>query len=51
MDASKNTEQTIIRIREKYQYGTSLSLDDNTYNELIELAKKVISKTKVIIEG
>lgn len=51
LDASKNTEQTTIRIREKYQYGTNLSLDDNTYNELIELAKKVMSKTKVIIEG
>ena len=32
LDASKNTEQTTIRIREKYQYGTNLSLDDNTYN-------------------
>lgn len=51
LDASKNTEQATIRIREKYQYGTSLSLDDNTYNELIELTKKVMSKTKVIVEG
>lgn len=51
LDASKNTDKTTIRIREKYQYGTSLSLEDNTYNELIELAKKVMSKTKVIVEG
>ena len=51
LDTTKNTEQTTIKIREYYQYGTSLSLDDNTYGQLIELAKKVMSKTKIIIEG
>ena len=51
LDTSKNTEQTTIKIREQYQYGTSLSLNDNLYIELIELAKKVLSNTKVIIEG
>ena len=50
LDTSKNTERAIIRIREHYQYGTSLSLNEDTYNQLIELAKKVMSKTKVIIE-
>ena len=43
-------ENTSIEIREKYQYGTSLSIQDNLYDELFELAKKVISKTKEIIE-
>jgi len=50
LDSSKNPESAIIAIRELYQYGTRTSLDDNSYNELIEFAKKVISETKVIIE-
>ena len=43
-------KEGIKDIREKYQYGTSLSLKDNLYKELFELAQKVISKTKEIIE-
>jgi len=50
LDISKNVDSTTINIREKYQYGTNLSLEDNIYEELITLARKVISKTKVIIE-
>lgn len=43
-------EKTTTEIREKYQYGTELSIKDNIYKELLELAKGVISRTKVIIE-
>jgi len=43
-------KEGIKDIRERYQYGTSLSLKDNLYKELFELAQKVISKTKEIIE-
>jgi uncharacterized protein (UPF0332 family) len=50
LDASKNINTT-INIREQYQYGTKLSLDDDTYKDLVELAKKVLSNTKVIIEA
>jgi len=46
----KPEEKTSVKIREQYQYGTSLSIDNNLYKELFELAKKVISKTKEIIE-
>lgn len=46
----KSEERTTIEIREQYQYGTSLSLKDNLYKELFELAKEVILKTKEIIE-
>src|SRR3989344_2106422 len=44
-----NKEKTTTEIREQYQYGTSLSIKDDFYKELFELAKKVISKTKLII--
>jgi uncharacterized protein (UPF0332 family) len=50
LDVDKNTEDTSIEIRERYQYGTSMSLDDNIYNRNLKLAKEVISKTKLIIE-
>lgn len=50
--ASLNTEdkETIVNIRERYQYGTYFSIKDDIYTELFELAKETISKTKVIIE-
>lgn len=43
-------EKTSLEIREQYQYGTSLSIKDDVYKELFELAKKIISKTKEIVE-
>ncbi|MBL7147859.1 MAG: HEPN domain-containing protein [Nanoarchaeota archaeon] len=50
LDVEKSKEKTSIKIREQYQYGTDLSLEENLYKELFELAKKVILKTKEIIE-
>ncbi len=41
---------TSIEIREEYQYGTKLSINENLYKELLELAQKILSQTKVIIE-
>lgn len=51
LDVSKNESTATIEVREQYQYGTKLSLDDDIYGELIDLAKQVLSKTKVIIES
>ena len=47
---TKEEEQTTMAIREKYQYGTSLSLKEDIYKELFNLAQEVLSKTKLIIE-
>ncbi|MEK6937737.1 MAG: HEPN domain-containing protein [Nanoarchaeota archaeon] len=49
-DELQHQENTCLMIRELYQYGTSLSLSDNIYNEMFNLAKEVISKTKIIME-
>lgn len=43
-------KKTTLEIREQYQYGTELSIKDNLYIELIQLAKEIISKTKEILE-
>lgn len=50
LDVNTSKEQTTLDIREEYQYGTSLSLKDDLYKKLFELAKNVISKAKVIVE-
>lgn len=50
LDIEKSKETTSVGVREQYQYGTSLSIKDDLYKELFELAKEIISKTKIIIE-
>lgn len=50
LDIEKGKEQTTVEVREQYQYGTSLSLEEDIYSELFALAKKIISQTKIILE-
>ena len=50
LNVEKSKEKTSIKIREQYQYGTDLSLEENLYQELFKLAKKIIAKTREIIE-
>jgi uncharacterized protein (UPF0332 family) len=51
LDISKNDSASTIEVREQYQYGTKLSLEDDIYKGLIDLAIRVLSMTKVIIEA
>jgi uncharacterized protein (UPF0332 family) len=46
----KDDEDSVIEIREKYQYGVELSMKEELYNENVEIAKKILGKTKEIIE-
>ncbi|MBI2558021.1 hypothetical protein HYW20_01755 [Candidatus Woesearchaeota archaeon] len=46
----KDEEDTTVRIRERYQYGTDVKINDTTYKKLVELAKEVLEKTRYIIE-
>lgn len=41
---------TITDIREQHQYGTKLSLEDKTYEDLLAIAKNIIGKSKEMIE-
>jgi len=41
---------TAVSIREEYQYSTKVSLENNEYNQLLKLAKKILDKAKEIIE-
>ena len=50
LDTDKKIEDTTTNIRERYQYETKLSLKEDLYDELLELAKNILNKTKGIIE-
>ncbi len=49
LDVKQGDEKTSIEIREHYQYGTELSIKDDIYKELLDLAKEVIINTKEIL--
>jgi len=49
LEIQKETS-TSTEIREEYQYGTKLSLNEDLFKELLELSQKVLSQTKEIIE-
>jgi len=44
-------EKTIIQLREKYQYGVDLSIQENLFQELLHIAQDILLKTKTIIES
>lgn len=46
----ESKKEDITEVRERYQYGTELSMEKKLYEETLELAKKVLGKTKKIIE-
>ena len=50
LDAKEGMEITATEIRERYQYGTELSLKDGIYQEILDSVKKILGKTKEIIE-
>ncbi len=43
-------ESSVVSIREEYQYSTKVSLENKEYEELLYLAKKILDKTKEIME-
>jgi uncharacterized protein (UPF0332 family) len=45
------TEKKVVKIREKYQYDITLSIGNDLYNELVDLAKEVLDKTRSVVMG
>ncbi|MFH1834902.1 MAG: HEPN domain-containing protein [Methanobacteriota archaeon] len=41
---------TVIEVREVEQYGVATTLENETYNRLLNTAKTILDKTKTIIE-
>lgn len=46
----KEEEEAIIDIREKYQYETEITLKEGLYEDIFNLAKEILGKTKMIVE-
>src|SRR3989344_2411693 len=40
-------DSTSVKIREQYQYGTDLAIDEKLYNELLKLSQRILLETKV----
>ena len=47
---TQESPATAVSIRESYQYSTKVSLEDKDYQELFELAKRIIDLTKETLE-
>lgn len=52
MDIKETQEspETAVSIREDYQYSTKVSLENKEYQELLQLAKRILDKTKETLE-
>ena len=48
-EINETDEKATTEVREKYQYGTELSIKDDLYKELFELANEVMEKTREIV--
>lgn len=47
---TQESPETAVSIREDYQYSTKVSLEHNEYQELLQLAKRILDQTKEFIE-
>ena len=47
---TQEASETAVSIREDYQYSTKVSLENKEYQELLQLAKRILDKTKETLE-
>ena len=47
---TQESSETAVNIREEYQYSTKVSLEDKEYQELLQLAKRILDNTKETLE-
>ncbi len=47
---TQESPDTAVSIREDYQYSTKVSLESKEYQELLQLAKRILDKTKETLE-
>ena len=46
----KNEENTLVDLRERYQYSPKTALGNTEYERLLNLSKRILSQTKEIME-
>ena len=47
---TQDSPETAVSIREEHQYSTKVSLENKEYQELLQLAKRILDKTKETLE-
>ena len=47
---TQESPETAVSIREDYQYSTKVSLENKEYQELLQLAKLILDKTKETLQ-
>jgi uncharacterized protein (UPF0332 family) len=47
----KSENKTSVEIRERFQYGTEFEMEDLLYNDMVNLAKEVLSRAREIVAG
>ncbi len=47
---TQESPETAVSIREDYQYSTKVSLENKEYQELLQLSKRILDKTKETLE-
>ncbi|MDP1694072.1 MAG: hypothetical protein Q8L34_00870, partial [Candidatus Woesearchaeota archaeon] len=47
----KEEKETSVEVRERFQYGTEFEMEEKLYNDLVKLAKEVLSKAREIVAG
>ncbi len=47
---TQESQETAVSIREEYQYSTKVSLENKEYQELLQLAKLILDRTKETLE-
>ncbi len=46
----KHQLPTAVQLREEFQYGTKLSFEDKSLEELLKLSQTILDKTKIFLE-
>ena len=47
---TQESPETAVSIREDYQYSTKVSLENKEYQELLQLAKRILDETKETLQ-
>jgi len=51
LESAKGEETTSRQLREQYQYGTELSLPNDMYKDILQLARELLSEAREIVES
>lgn len=51
LSSGKEDKDTLVKVRERFQYGTELEMHEKLYRKMLDFARDVLGKAKVAVEG